>query len=390
MSVISQLYASSWKGVPFFSRSSSETGGFKTAKHVYPGSDNVIVEQLGKVPRDFTIPAEVRFQDGDAFDTALNTPGSGILVHQDYGNITAKLTEYTKEHAIESIGLYRYSLNFTVEVGVINPTATTVSTSDVNQVRIDTFDNTSVYMEKGLEDAQEALTFGLNRNIVLTGMSDQTNILLDDVVGSVRRVVNLENSELNEEVENIRENLIPIISDNELNTAFSSMFNVLDLVGSTARDRYLISRELFGFGLDKTEISTNEALKGSIDIIDTGARLYNMALAYDNAVGIEFSNQEDLDEIIEQLNTEFQSLLNSGLLDSDTRLALSNLRTTSMKFFATLQLRSIFDFTTTLVPSTVLSHRLYGTSSLSDTIVSLNKAYNTAFIQGDIKVLTTE
>lgn len=135
MPTIDELKRGTYRGISFFYRSASETGGFKTAEHLYPGSDNFVVEQLGKVPRRFQIEAQVEFSNRDRFDNALNTAGSGILSHPMYGNFIVKVIEYTKTDSINNLGLYDYSVQYVVEQGLIIPTIESVSLSAINNLR---------------------------------------------------------------------------------------------------------------------------------------------------------------------------------------------------------------------------------------------------------------
>jgi len=141
MTVNDELNKASYRGIEFFYKSSTEAGGFKTAEHLYPGSDNFIVEQLGKVPRRFDIEARVKFDNRDAFDIALNTPGDGLLSHPMFGFFTVKVTQYTKSDAINDLGLYDYSIQFIVQIGLIVPTLAGITTAVISQLRAEVFTN---------------------------------------------------------------------------------------------------------------------------------------------------------------------------------------------------------------------------------------------------------
>lgn len=133
--VNSQLKRATYRGIPFFYRETSEEWGFKTAKHEYPGSDNVIIEQLGKKARIFNITARVEFESREAFDNALNTSGSGILSHPMYGLFIVKVGEYTKSDTVTDLGFYTYSIQFFVEIGLIIPTIEGIAVSVVSNAR---------------------------------------------------------------------------------------------------------------------------------------------------------------------------------------------------------------------------------------------------------------
>lgn len=135
MGILDQLKSASYRGIPFFYKSSSETGGFKTAEHLYPASDNFKIEQLGKVPKRYDIEARVKFDNRDSFDNALDTQGSGLLSHPMYGNIIVKITQYRKSDSIDDLRLYNYTIQFIKEIGLIIPTLEGIGLSIINNAK---------------------------------------------------------------------------------------------------------------------------------------------------------------------------------------------------------------------------------------------------------------
>jgi prophage DNA circulation protein len=125
----------SWRGAPFYYRGSTEQRGFKTVQHLYPGSNNFKIEQMGKMPKQFTISAQIDDDNRDVLDAALNASGSGILSHPKYGNFTAKVTTYTKSDSIDKYGLYDYSITFVIEFGLFSPSLSTLTTSGISALR---------------------------------------------------------------------------------------------------------------------------------------------------------------------------------------------------------------------------------------------------------------
>lgn len=90
------MNTASFRGINFFYQSTSEDYGFKHAEHVYPGSPNFQLEQLGLNRRLLKIEAIVRLQDRQAFDIALTNESAGLLVHPIYGTIEVKVGTFTK------------------------------------------------------------------------------------------------------------------------------------------------------------------------------------------------------------------------------------------------------------------------------------------------------
>lgn len=135
----------SWRGVPFYYRGSTEQRGFKTVQHLYPGSNNFKVEQMGNMPKQFVISAQVSDESRDSIDAALNASGAGILSHPKYGNFTAKVTEYSKVDSIDRYGLYDYSITFVIEFGLFLPSLSTLTTSGISALRAAGVDKISAF-----------------------------------------------------------------------------------------------------------------------------------------------------------------------------------------------------------------------------------------------------
>ena len=150
MAVIDELQRATYNGIQFFYRSSSEARGFKYAEHLYPGSDNFTIEQLGKVPRKFTIQAQVQFSERDVLNAALDAGGTGLLSHPMYGNLAVKVTTYNPTDNINDLGLYEYSLEFVVEFGFIIPTVEKIATTIVSRKLGDVLDKGVEFVNKNV------------------------------------------------------------------------------------------------------------------------------------------------------------------------------------------------------------------------------------------------
>jgi len=149
--VFGKFKKATYRGIPFLYQSTNESGGFKTVEHLYPGSDNFQIEQLGKTPRKFNIEAKIDFNNRDAFDTVLNTPGSGLLSHPMYGNFIVKVTQYTKNDSKDQLGFYDYTVEFVVEIGLIIPRLSTIALSQISRLRSAMFTSSSSLLKKNLK-----------------------------------------------------------------------------------------------------------------------------------------------------------------------------------------------------------------------------------------------
>ncbi|MDL2306622.1 DNA circularization N-terminal domain-containing protein [Desulfovibrio sp. OttesenSCG-928-C06] len=85
----------SFRGVPFNVRESDFPVGRRTVLHQFVQRDDPYVEDLGRLPRRFTLQGFVNGRDymdrRDALIAALETPGPGLLVHPYYGEMLVYL-----------------------------------------------------------------------------------------------------------------------------------------------------------------------------------------------------------------------------------------------------------------------------------------------------------
>jgi prophage DNA circulation protein len=92
-----QLQPGSWRGCGFVLDAGDTRAGRRVAIHEYPYRDDAWVEDLGKLPRRFSIQAFVVgddvYQQRDAMLAACEQPGPGTLVHPTLGSIQCVLLE---------------------------------------------------------------------------------------------------------------------------------------------------------------------------------------------------------------------------------------------------------------------------------------------------------
>lgn len=93
-----QLQPGSWRGVGFVLDAGDTAAGRRVAIHEYPYRDDAWAEDLGKLPRRFTIQAfmvgDDCYQQRDAMLRAVEQSGSGTLVHPTLGSVQCVLLEF--------------------------------------------------------------------------------------------------------------------------------------------------------------------------------------------------------------------------------------------------------------------------------------------------------
>jgi prophage DNA circulation protein len=93
-----QLQPGSWRGVGFVLDAGDTVAGRRVAIHEYPYRDEAWAEDLGKLPRRFSVQAfmvgDDVYQQRDAMIAACEQAGPGTLVHPTLGSIQCVLLEF--------------------------------------------------------------------------------------------------------------------------------------------------------------------------------------------------------------------------------------------------------------------------------------------------------
>ena len=142
MSWHDQLRPASFRGVPFHTISDSATFGRRSVLHEYPFRDLPYVEDLGRRAREIRVTGLVIGDDfmakRDALVKAIEEPGSGKLVHPQYGELTVSITDggVTVDHSTQEGGVARISFSC-IESGEAKFPSATTATQQVVKLRAD-------------------------------------------------------------------------------------------------------------------------------------------------------------------------------------------------------------------------------------------------------------
>lgn len=106
----------SFKGVPFEIEQHSLSGGRRTISHEYPQRDIPFVEDMGMKQRAFNISAFVIGENymavRDRLIKALETKGSGVLVHPYLGTMTVTAEGYSMDETMSDGGMATFNIDF--------------------------------------------------------------------------------------------------------------------------------------------------------------------------------------------------------------------------------------------------------------------------------------
>jgi prophage DNA circulation protein len=135
-----QLQPGSWRGVGFVLDAGQTKAGRRVAIHEYPYRDTAWSEDLGKLPRRFTVEAYLTgddvYQQRDAMLAACEQPGAGTLVHPTLGSLQCVLLDFTVTDRRERGRYVEVALSFIIAGDVLYPGATTNTTDAIGSASV--------------------------------------------------------------------------------------------------------------------------------------------------------------------------------------------------------------------------------------------------------------
>jgi prophage DNA circulation protein len=130
-----QLQPGSWRGVGFVLDAGDTAAGRRVAIHEYPYRDTAWAEDLGKLPRRFSIQAYLTgddvYQQRDAMVGACEQPGAGTLVHPTLGAIQCVLLEFQTTDRRERGRYVEVQFSFILAGDVQYPSSLTATLQNV-------------------------------------------------------------------------------------------------------------------------------------------------------------------------------------------------------------------------------------------------------------------
>lgn len=403
MATVSQLYQqASFRGVKFFIRGEGESGGKKTVTHNYPNSGKKFVEELGRMPPDFTFDAFV--SGDDAIDNsrklirALDLPGIGTLVHPIYGRLEVKSTTWGRKTTETKMGEISFSLNFSTSESNIS-LLPSFSLAALISAAADTARGSGFSVMKAVMFVNKAAEAVRTTQKIYTTVMKIAN-------GDIKSLSDLDPSALStfDRVfgTNTREIYQLALSVEDLVDSAETFYNAARATSSNPADLKAVWQELTLHEIDRvpgptdTAIRLNQetntaALNGHTQI-NALINLYE-AIAYET-----FATDEDLEAARADLDDKFELLLggstNNPLASDNTlRSDILDLRSATNQFLDqslenTFNIEVIKPLTSTSLSKLVF--RLYGDLDNLDTIRALNPDINHAQISlnDTVKVLS--
>jgi prophage DNA circulation protein len=389
-----QLYPASFGGASFYYTAGTNTAGRKTVIHEFPNKNFRFVEDLGKNLRTFTITGLVKgllwLEDKSTLETALNTEGIQVLKHPFYGDINCVCTGYRVVDDDREIGVANFEMDF--------------AEANENIFPAETIDNKSLVanLARGLYDKignfiRNDFLITWYRNI--SYMGDRLKLLVEelDALSDVSNTDSDAKAAFNISLDSFSEKayLLPQ-NPGLLAKDLPELINSFDSLSNTLDDRDNINNKLFGFGEELTPLTLDSAEIVERDknqkIINGSVNALALANLYENAILIEYQDDQELNAKIIELEDKYERLVfgANNSLDDDTLNDMQLLRDEWRKFYENLRLtiNKIVAVKTKKMPLKTMVYQHYGNVDNFDVIMQLNNIRNPALIEGEFNILS--
>ena len=401
MSVLSGFFRASYsingKRATFFARRADIPElGRRSTIHNYPNSNNTYVEDQGKISGKYTLEIEIQETTASAYKrsrnalmTALEQQGVGSLTHPTLGKKkVVPIPSSMSEDFITQNGVVGFKITFLESTLNIFPESTTGNKGFLSGLYDKTFGDSETVFGQALNYYDQGIElFNQGRDY----LQDATNNI-DDVVSTANGVAD-EVAAFSADVKDLSSSIITLMqTPADLARRFTGIFNGISTITDDFQIMTDIVLQIFGSG-DRTKTDGNSNLTNQLnnnkiataDYIDVAC----LTIAYLATTNIDYTSQDQIDDMLLRLNTAFDTLdpdsVNEDVyydlqeMRTQNRLLLQDLKTT-LPFYVTIK--------TNPVSSSVLAYNLYGDSSRSSEIDSLNGVEDPAFVSGSVITLS--
>jgi prophage DNA circulation protein len=376
----------------FFYQESNGSGGRKTTTHEYPNKKERYVEDLGGLEKKFSLNVitddNVSYADRDSLIGALDQSGVGTLIHPSMGDLQVVCVGYTFNESVRELGITKFSIEFEVASLNILPTATTGNKGFLANLKSKILGKNEDVFDAGFKTVKNSKAKFDSAVKTLKQSANKINQVARQIQGSADTFSDFATS-INQIISSANKLVqAPSTLSANLRTAFDN----LSVAYNNSQDLFNTTKGLFGF--DQRDQNTNgnsqlqQDIKENQDQINNFINVAALATAYDAAANIDYSNLDELNQVISELEDGFNSLPD---IERDLYDDLVSIKIEATKIFSQLaiSLPNVAEYeVVNPISLNILTYKLYGSLDLKETLNLLNGFSDTSQIQGTIKILT--
>ena len=383
-------------GIDCYLQSTTLRGGRKKISNEYPFRKERFVQDLGALERKFTLVLftddNTGFDDKNDLLIELEAEGNIEMVHPEYGELIVQCLGYTCENNyINESGISRFTIEIEVASDNISPSDALANKGFLANLK-------SAILGKNEEKFNQAFKSVKNAKRKLDKAVKSINKISNQMNSIAKKVQGLGDSfadfttSLNQ-IANSAKSLAQTPSI--LSSKLTASLNNLQTAYSNSKDAFNVVKDLVGF--DAGEKQANGNSQEQQDIVNNQNQLSNlisvgaMATILDSSVNIEFESIQDLQQVINDIESAFASLPKT--IDREVYNDLLTMKIEANKVFnqLSLTLPNITDYEV-INPINInkLCYLLYNNLDKKQSLIALNNIKETSLVSGKIKIFTNE
>ncbi len=149
----------SFRGVQFFVDNTDNKTGRRTIAHEFPERDVGFAEDLGRITKTFTVEGHILgddyFATRDKLIDAMNTEGSGELVHPYLGILQVNVVSFSYRESTKEGRILRFSVDFIESGSVKFPVQAADAKQGVTDSGLDVLEKQKSIFEKAFDVAKQ-------------------------------------------------------------------------------------------------------------------------------------------------------------------------------------------------------------------------------------------
>ena len=389
-----QLQRGSFRGVDFLIRSGEIVAGRKTVIFEFPNNNYRFVEDLGGLLEVFTITAVItgtRYkQKRDALRKALETAGIGVLVHPFGGRFNVTADPYTLTETIGELNVATFEMVFRVATDKKFPLQAADNRSAINKFSQDVLDSATAATEslyeitdKWRQNYQDALDTLNNFTQALDTITEPFDSAQTAIAEFAAIMKNFKDSITND-----------IKRPTNLANSIKTVFEATNTIGSSAQTRTTYSMGLFGFGntFYYPPPTTAARVERNINrrVLTQQINISALSIAYLNAIQIQFQDEDHLNSVEQELQTQYDYVIALEDLTTENLLSLKQLRNQAQILFnvTRVNIKKTVVINTFQTSITALTYQYYNNLDNDQLIMSMNNLTVPNNISGSLQMVT--
>lgn len=393
----SQIIIGSFKGVQIAIDSSDLSGGRRKSIKRFPSRDTQNVEDLGAIPRKFTLnivvaaqPNESYFSYRDRLLDAVSGSESGVLIHPLYGRIEDVVSiDFNLNENFGSFGDTVLNVNFEIDQNSgIPQQSRNVITEIVSQADI-----VNSAISQDLQDnysVTQAFPDSFSQAI------DKVDSFFDRVSGELTVIGTVadEINSLNSLISRATDNIISIATEPlNLFDSIQGLLTGINSISPTAEASLSAYTRFFDFGDD--DVQTRENTASLIErsrnngIVNGAVAAITLSQAYISISRIEFQTERQILTLRGSLDDQFTKVVEGGS-SQEVKDAIVAMRVSVFDFLEERRLNAsrIIEISTRETSARLIGFNYYGDDTHGDEIIELNELTDGVFVEGVIEVVT--